>query len=75
MVPPHALTSVCAAAVMLPMVIRFPAVPETVNVATVVVVPAVKLTVCGGVSTLRSLNVLEPTKLSDPVPDQVNHTL
>lgn len=54
---------------------RLPAVPVTVNVVTVVVVPAVKLIVCGGVSTLKSLNVFDPTKLNGHVPAPVHQIL
>ncbi len=60
---------------ILPIVIRFPAVPETVKVVTVVVVQAVKFIVCGGVSTLKSLNVFDPTKLKGHVPAHVHQIL
>lgn len=60
---------------ILPIVIRLPAVPVTVKVVTVVEVPAVKFTVCGGVSTLKSLKVFEPTKLNGHVPAPVHHIL
>ncbi len=60
---------------ILPIVMRLPAVPVTVKVVTVVVVPAVKFIVCGGVSTLKSLNVLDPVKLKGHVPAHVNQTL
>lgn len=42
---------------------------------TVVVVPSVSLTVCGGVSTLRSLKVFEPVIINSPVPVPDNQRL
>lgn len=74
-VPPPAFIRVCCAAVILPIVIRFHAVQETVKVLTVVIVPAVKFIVCGGVSTLKSLNVFDHVKLKDPDPAPVIHIL
>lgn len=67
--------SVCVAAVILPIVMRFHAVPDNVNVVTVVVVPAVKFIVCGGVSTLKSVNVFDQTKLNGHVPAPVHQIL
>lgn len=71
MVQPPDFTNACVPRFVLSMVIKFPAVPETVNVETVCVVPVVNLMTCGGVSTLKSLNVLEPAILNDPVPAPV----
>lgn len=56
-------------------VIKFPDVPVAVRLVTVVVVDAVKSTVCGGVSTLKSANVLDPEIIKLPVPAPVNHIL
>lgn len=74
MLPP-VFTKECVAAVILPIAIRFPAVPFTVKVVNVVVVPAVNFRVCGGVSTFKSLKVLDPTILNSQVPDHVNQIL
>jgi hypothetical protein len=57
------------------MVIMFPAVPETVKVFTVVVEESLKSRVWGGVSTLKSLKVLFPVTMNDPVPAPVNQML
>ncbi len=56
-------------------VFKFPAVPLTVNVATVCLEPATKLTVWGGVSTLKSLKAFDPETVYDPVPLPVNRRL
>lgn len=61
MVPPPALVNAWVAVVSLFIVITLPAVPETVNVVTVWVVPAVnKIEWAAEPSSLKSANVLLP---------------
>ena len=56
------------AVVSLLMLIKLPAVPETVKVVTVVVVPAVnKIEWAAEPSSLKSAKVLLPVKLLEPV--------
>jgi hypothetical protein len=57
-------------------VIKFPAVPFTVKVVTVVLISlASNVIECGGVSHLKSLKVFEHLILKAPVPSPVNHKL
>lgn len=76
-VHPHDLTRACVAVVVLFIVIRFPAVPFTVKVVTVCVVPAVNRIECAAVPvSLKSANVLDHDIVIDPVDAPLsNHTL
>lgn len=66
---PEAFDSVnCDPGVLLSMVIRFPAVPDSPKLDTVCVVPAVNFTVAGWVLLVMLLKVLESLRVSIPAP-------